>query len=69
MLSIVCSSHEKAEAAVRVDGEEGRALLEGDGGLWLVFVGVLFSSAVTIHGESTFLLLLKSQDSSSWKEP
>lgn len=34
MLSLVCSSHLKAEAAVRVDGEEGTALLGR--GLWMV---------------------------------
>lgn len=35
-----------------------------DGGLQLVFVGALCSSAVTIHGQSTFLLLLESRDHS-----
>lgn len=61
MLSLVCLSHMKAEAAVRVDGEEGRALLGS--GLWMV-MGVYgcflleFSAPLTIHGESTFLLLL-----------
>lgn len=69
VLSPVCSSHVKAEGSSKSRwGEEGRALLGS--GLWkqwgfmAVFVGVLCSRAVTIHGESTFLLLLESQNHS-----
>lgn len=41
MLSLVCSSHVKAEAAVRVAGEEGRALLGS--GLWGFMAGFCWS--------------------------
>lgn len=65
MLSLVCWSHAKAEAAASVDGRREELFWDvfygWSWGLWLVFVGVvgvLCSSAVTIHGESTFLLFL-----------
>lgn len=59
----------RPRAAARVDGERREELFwevvyGSNGGLWLVFVGVLCSRAVTIHGESTFLLLLESQNHS-----
>lgn len=42
MLSLVCLSHVKAEAAVRVDGEEGRAPLGS--GFWGFMAGFCWSS-------------------------
>lgn len=62
MLSPVCFSHGKVEAA-RVDGEEARAssgmrFVDGDGGLSPVLVGLICSSVTTVHRDSTFLLPL-----------